>query len=58
MKNIFFSFAECALHYMTRQESLLIKAADTNITKNSWHSFFFSTVALEDCLASVTEQYS
>lgn len=55
-EDIFFSFAECALHYMTRQDSLLMKAAAT-ITKTSWHYFLFSTVALEDCLANLTEQY-
>lgn len=31
----FFSFAEHALHCMTRQNSLLIKAAATNVTKTS-----------------------
>lgn len=33
-EDIFFSFAECALHYMTRQDSLLMKAAAT-VTKTS-----------------------
>lgn len=37
----FFSFAESALHYVTRQDSLLIKAPATNIIKTSWDLFFF-----------------
>lgn len=53
----FFSFAESALHYVTRQDSLLIKAPATNIIKTSWDLFFFSTVTLEHCLANLTEQY-